>query len=153
MNLCNNCRIETINPKYCSRSCAAKINNLVPKRKRRTNLCATCSLPAEPSRKFCNACFLQEPKDMTLKDAMYDHLHKSSAFALIRSRARAATKDRVQKCAHCGYSRHVQCCHIKAIKDFPLNALVSVVNHPDNLILLCPNCHWELDHPSIHTAP
>ena len=46
----------------------------------------------------------------------------------------------------CGYDKHVECCHIKAVSDFPDTALLGEVNAPGNLVLLCRNCHWELDH-------
>ena len=49
-------------------------------------------------------------------------------------------------CAHCGYDKHVEICHIKAIKDFDDSALISEINSKENLIALCPNCHWEFDH-------
>lgn len=51
----------------------------------------------------------------------------------------------VYKCAVCGYDKHVEICHKKAIKDFPDTALLSEINSTDNLIALCPNCHWEFD--------
>lgn len=84
---------------------------------------------------------------MTIKEAMYEvgHLHRSSVYSKIRSRARKVCKDREQKCSKCSYDKHVETCHIRGISDFPEDTLISVVNAPENLILLCPNCHWELD--------
>jgi hypothetical protein len=49
-------------------------------------------------------------------------------------------------CKACGYSHHVQICHIREIKDFPDSALISEINAITNLAALCPNHHWELDH-------
>lgn len=48
-------------------------------------------------------------------------------------------------CAYCGYSLHVELCHIKPISSFPDSALLSEVNSRKNNIQLCRNCHWELD--------
>jgi len=48
-------------------------------------------------------------------------------------------------CRQCGYSLHVDICHVKDIKDFPDTALVKEMNHPDNLVALCKNHHWEFD--------
>jgi hypothetical protein len=48
-------------------------------------------------------------------------------------------------CARCGYSNHVEICHLKPIKDFEDSDLLVKVNDKSNLVLLCPNCHWELD--------
>lgn len=51
-----------------------------------------------------------------------------------------------KSCANCGYSIHIEVCHIRGINDFPQSAKLAEVNSIDNLIGLCPNCHWELDH-------
>lgn len=50
-----------------------------------------------------------------------------------------------KKCAICGYERHYEVCHIKAVSDFDDNALIAEINNIDNLIALCPNHHWEYD--------
>jgi predicted restriction endonuclease len=49
-------------------------------------------------------------------------------------------------CAVCGYGKFIEICHIRPIQDFPEDTPISVVNDLRNLIALCPNCHWELDH-------
>lgn len=49
-------------------------------------------------------------------------------------------------CRNCGYDKHVEICHIRAINTFPDDTPISVVNDLANLVALCPNCHWELDH-------
>ena len=54
-----------------------------------------------------------------------------------------------QDCYLCGYNKHTQICHIKPICSFPLDALVSEINHIGNLVALCPNHHWELDNGHI----
>lgn len=53
--------------------------------------------------------------------------------------------DREKVCAICGFDVYVECCHIKAIVDFPLETQVKDVNTPTNLIYLCPNHHKMLD--------
>ena len=37
------------------------------------------------------------------------------------------------------------CCHIRAISEFPADATVAEVNADENILVLCPNCHWEFD--------
>lgn len=64
----------------------------------------------------------------------------------VAEHARSVTAKRTRVCRTCGYDKFVQCCHIKAVAKFPRDTLVAVVNHPENLVLLCPNCHWEFDH-------
>ena len=152
MNICLNCQKETINPKFCNRSCAASYNNKVkPKRQKEIKLCIICGKPAKQYNnsnrmsKYCEECTLTLVKDYTLKEAIYIQHHKSSAFALVRSRARKEMNKLPQICMKCGYSKHVEVCHIKPISSFSDDTLLSVVNSRFNIIQLCRNCHWELD--------
>ena len=144
MNYCKHCGEQTENPSFCSRSCAAKENNKTPKRKARQRFCKCCGAAVPSTRTKCDECLL--PKDITLEQATYTRHHKSSAFALVRSRARASVKHREQVCESCGYKKHVEVCHITPISSYPSETLLSVINSADNLLLLCPNCHWEYDH-------
>lgn len=48
-------------------------------------------------------------------------------------------------CERCGYDKHINVCHIKALKDCSMKELLKNINSFDNLIGLCPNCHWEFD--------
>ena len=83
---------------------------------------------------------------MTLDKAIYKKHHRSSAYGLVRIRARAyAKKLGFKSCSKCGYDKHVEIAHIKPISSFPLTALVSEINNKDNIMPLCPNCHWEFD--------
>lgn len=70
-----------------------------------------------------------------------------SARTSIRKLAQKSFEDsgKPYKCAICGYTKHVEIAHIKAVSDFDDDALVSEINNPNNLIGLCPNHHWEYD--------
>lgn len=153
---CINCDRETSNPKFCSQSCSASYNNRINPKRRRKSLCAKprCNAITKSSQHpLCDAHWreYQQTKkatrdtSQTIKDIMYTRHHKSSAFALIRGRARAQLKH--GPCQKCGYGKHTEVCHIKAIADFPITTKIAVVNHPSNLMRLCRNCHWEFDHP------
>jgi hypothetical protein len=145
MGNCFKCKIKTSNPKFCSRSCSASYNNSVSPKRKRENQCFKCKKPIVSSRKYCEVCRTY-PEDITLKQAIYTRHHKSSAYALVRARARAViAKHGVSKCQKCSYSKHVEAAHIKAISSFDEETLLSAINHPSNLISLCPNCHWEFD--------
>lgn len=50
-----------------------------------------------------------------------------------------------KQCVCCGYDKHFEVAHIKAVSDFEDDALISEINNEDNLIALCPNHHWEYD--------
>jgi hypothetical protein len=87
---------------------------------------------------------------MTLGEATYTRGHKSSAFCFVRSRARVSEKFCNSSCCErCGYTKHIECCHIKPISSFSIDTMISEINKPENLIILCPNCHWEFDHQNI----
>ena len=49
------------------------------------------------------------------------------------------------KCLSCGYSKHVEICHIKGISKHDDDTPISKINDLKNLITLCRNHHWELD--------
>lgn len=151
---CLNCGIGTTNPKFCSRRCSAIWTNKTYPKRTTNKKCIICGDKVKSYRH--NRCELhwneyKENKhlDITLIEhtSRYPHLHKSSTFASVRSYARSLYKDLLkQPCAKCGYSKHVELAHIKAISDFPMSATMREVNAKDNVIQLCPNCHWEMDH-------
>jgi 5-methylcytosine-specific restriction endonuclease McrA len=148
MNICKQCEKETKNPSFCSRSCSAVYNNKISPKRQLAGSCYSCSCPIRSTRKFCKPCWKQETaaKDMTLDEASYLNHHRSSCFALVRSRAREIFRKANKECSNCGYKKHVEVCHIKSISSFSPDTLLSVINSKDNLVLLCPNCHWEFDH-------
>lgn len=147
MKNCDNCGKETTNPRFCSKSCAAiKTNKEYPKRKPEGN-CAGCSQSIKSSRKYCKLCFpIYYCKDITLDEAIYSKHYRSNAYSLIRNRARnLMLREGHNSCSQCGYNKHVEIGHKKPISSFEGNTLLSVINHKDNLLVLCPNCHWEYD--------
>lgn len=79
-----------------------------------------------------------------LKDYV-KHARGSNRYGYVRQHARKVTSSRKQQCEKCTYDLHVETCHITPICDFDENEYIDVVNDPSNLILLCPNCHWEHD--------
>jgi len=72
--------------------------------------------------------------------------HPSWANAHIRGFARSWLKHlTVLPCKNCGYSKHVELCHIKPVASYPDTATLSEINDESNVIQLCRNCHWEFD--------
>ena len=49
-------------------------------------------------------------------------------------------------CQVCGYTPHVELAHIHPVAGFPLTATLAAINDPQNILVLCPNHHWEFDH-------
>ena len=148
---CLTCSTPTKNPKFCSRSCAATYNNKLTPRRKPKKICVcscgvTIGLQARVGRRTrCDKCtpsFI----NYSLKEALdCSDGHRSTLHSRIRNHARSQARLRVQECEECGYSKHVEICHVKPISSFPVTALVSEINHNDNLKILCPNHHWELD--------
>ena len=72
--------------------------------------------------------------------------HASWANSHVRAFNRSWNKELTKRpCQNCGYNKHVELAHIKAVSTFPNEALLSEINGPSNVIPLCPNCHWEFD--------
>jgi len=150
MNSCLKCGSPT-KTKFCSRSCSASYNNRVKPKRKPEHKCIDCGKPITAKRARCREHYLiwkqeQVVKDMTLSEAIYTNHHRSSAYALVRSRARSLFKKLgIDTCECCGYNKHVEIAHKKAVSTFEGDTLISVINSKENLMALCPNCHWEYD--------
>ena len=159
MPYCNCCQAKTTNLKYCSKSCAAKINNkLTPKRTtEKQNLCLECSkklsrYKGQRKTQLCFKCFknnkikttcLKTKKQMT--EFSYNVAHK---YQKIREHAKRYAKQNnwiIKICEKCGYDKHTELCHIRPISTFLENFTLEEINCKTNIIFLCPNCHWEFD--------
>lgn len=153
---CPVCSTLTTNPKYCSKSCAAKRNNsLHPKRILRP--CPECGKSRSDYKKSkCMECHLKTEKQRsiyryntwTLGEMRGDgSVNFNCRYPYIRTMSRKAYKDsgRPMKCLVCDYSLHVDIAHIRDVKSYPDSATVAEVNNLDNLIALCKNHHWEFD--------
>ena len=152
MNNCLHCGTITANAKYCSRSCANRVNGgLFPSRKRLARQCKHCGTELKTRRTTCDRC---NPSFVDWQTVSLQQL-KSKALqqyaAQIRSLARVAYRksSRPKACALCSYNMHYEVCHIKPIRNFLPNDSVAIVNALDNLVALCPNHHWEFDHGKI----
>ena len=96
----------------------------------------------------CNSNYL-DWNTTTLAD-MKENCTSGSFHGKIRCKSRTVYKksNKPKCCAVCGYDKHYDVCHIKALKDFSLDATLAEVNHIDNLVAMCPNHHWEHDNIS-----
>lgn len=155
--ICKQCNNEFLfnyhNQLFCSSSCSSTYNNSKRKKKK---LCIICKNVVEKYAKYCNSCRFTRSFEKNNK-ADYSQIsledlkakYSLSAYhAKLRGHARSqyAKSKKPMKCKNCDYDLHVDICHVRDIKDFPLDTKVSVVNHIDNLIALDKRCHWEYDH-------
>lgn len=164
---CNNCnksfkkensQIKISKTHYCTRSCAAKKNNSLPKRTRKQRSCKHCNkditeLPY--ARVVCEKCKVDKPYKLksqilaekrTVAELKTMSEGKSRPWTdIVRSFSRSWFPSAGKQCLNCGYDKHVELCHIRPISDFPDDTIITDINNLDNIIYLCPNCHWELD--------
>ena len=149
----SNCNNKTNNPKFCSRSCSVTFyNKKRPKRKRKKYTCRICGIEVPGRRVLCdkhNPQIIAWSK-LTLKDIIYSYNQKygaSNRYTRIRDHAKNTyiNSNRPKYCEKCGYEYHYHVCHIKPIHMFNLDTPISIINDLNNLMALCPNCHWELD--------
>lgn len=138
--------------KFCNRSCAAIYNNT--HREKKKYYCEKCgTLIAEgfnnyTGRRLCDDC---NPNKMDWSKITYGEAKTKRTYQVnsrIRELARTAYEksDKPKKCVHCGYDKYYEIHHIKNISSFDDSTPVSEINNLDNLIALCPNCHWEIEH-------
>ena len=150
---CKNCNKTTIKTNadikksksgflFCSRSCAGEYNNkLIPKRIK-TRTCKYCSKLLHSSTLCIDHYIERETNINKLKTIKKKDIESSK----IRSYNREWNKDLSKKsCAKCGYNRHVELAHIKAVSEFCDETEIGVINNPSNILPLCPTCHWEFD--------
>ena len=145
---CGNCGKLTKNPKFCTSNCAATKNNKEhPKRKRKECICKICNTAScQNKRTICDDCKTNF-NNLTLKELRFKAPYGGNQFNYIRMNARSLCQEQIKAgCKKCGYNKHVHVCHIIPVASFPDTATVKEINSKDNLIVLCPNCHWELDH-------
>jgi hypothetical protein len=162
---CKNCNIEfekvqsqikRTKNHFCSRSCGAIYNNTISPKRSHNNSCRICGKRTEKSKAvYCDGCrpnhCLIPCSEKTIGDIKKNQ--QQGKYSPIRNHARNLMKNFPMVCKLCGYSKHVECCHIKAISEFSDDTKLSIVNSLENLILLCRNCHWEFDHGIVKITP
>ncbi len=140
---------------FCSRSCSASFNNTKKPKRKLTRTCVECSEVVFTYRhmrcekhhniykqnKYINKTIGEYRSKLSVKGK-----HPSWLNSHVRLFAKSWNKDLLKlPCAKCNYTRHVELAHIKGISTYPDSELLSVVNAKENLIALCPTCHWEFD--------
>lgn len=150
---CLQCSKETTNPKFCSRSCAATFNNKKQPKRRLEQRCKLCQELCTRERTYCQTCwkdlvhtrFINSLQHKTLNDLHSKRMYQINSVVRAYARRIYNKSTKPKCCTICNYSKHYEVCHIKAINSFAGTTLISEINSLDNLIALCPNCHWELD--------
>ncbi len=146
---CKECNEPTGNPKFCSRSCSATFNNRKHPKREPEGTCASCGTSVPTRYTYCNPCWQDRLIDwdsLTIGEARKSGAnHGRARYARRVLRKDYIASGRPMECLECGYSLHVDICHIKDCKDFPDKTPMSIVNSLDNVVALCKNHHWEFD--------
>lgn len=127
---CLNCTSETSNKKFCSRSCAASVNNKGKgqKRKKKPAACPRCNSPG--SDRICDSCNRRNPT--FYKNKIWNELTRDDW------RRRRLIEERGIGCEMCFGTEWLG-------KPIPVEVDHIDGNHNNNEItnvrLLCPNCH------------
>jgi len=158
------------NPQFCGHSCSAKNSNKVsPKRHADDILCkGKCGKNLGKywinKREYCEECLviLNNRKSIVKKNlgdrtfeeylSNYKFRDRANRYTAIRQNAKKTMeRSGIKKCCkNCGYDKHAEVCHIKGISTFQKTCFISEINSLDNLVYLCPNCHWEYDHKMLN---
>lgn len=153
--LCVGCQTE-FEPKsktniYCSESCKRSVT-MKNWRKNNKKVCPSCGSTMCYKAKLCKLCNNGTTECMESTIAEYQLMpsikdkHPSWVSHHIRLFAKSwNTHLKGKPCENCGYDKHTEFCHITAISSFDKDTKLSVVNGESNLVILCPNCHWEFD--------
>jgi hypothetical protein len=155
---CLHCNAITKNAKYCSRKCAATVNGKVFAKRKTKKVCIICGekvmswrhnrcrVHNAEYREHAAVSFRNHTIEEYINRPSVKNKHPSWKNSHIRAFANSWHKTlKRQPCKNCGYSKHVELAHIKGVSSFPKTATLGEVNHSNNLLPLCPNCHWEFD--------
>ncbi len=137
--------------KYCSRSCSTKAMHAEGRARAREptsglytriRICGGCGEDYQTSgsaRKYCTPCW-------EVRKTIRDGRRKGDVLRReIAAHASHRARKFIRKCSECGYDPHVEVCHVRAVTDFPPEATLDEINATSNLVMLCPNHHWEFD--------
>lgn len=98
---------------------------------------------------------LPEVLSRTKGELLSDRKNYQSYRSTVRKWAEKIYKENNSecKCVICGYDKHIEIAHIKAVSDFDDDATIAEINNINNLIGLCPNHHWEFDNGLLDISP
>ncbi len=160
---CKHCGKETYKPLkqirkfenlFCSRKCASLFQ--WKDHTKIINKCSKCNknIHIRNISGICQDCLFNINKEklgnMTLQEFQNQNSVKNKHPSWINSNVRNLCRSwnfnlSNLPCQNCGYDKHVEFAYIKAISEFSLDTKINIINDSKNILMLCPNCHWEFD--------
>jgi len=148
-SICLNCGKETPNPKFCSRSCAATINNKMSPKRQPQGKCVYCSKKIKTSNLYCSEECLNL-KRIERKEERRVKLKEKLSFR--KRRKLLAIELKGGECYCCGYKTcptALEFHHLdRGTKDFGIasksSSLEALKKELEKCILVCANCHREI---------
>jgi len=138
MNTCQKCGNETINPKYCSKSCSVSANNSKTPKRIRTYKELTCQ--------YC-----QTPYYRTRVKSDYCSNKCKSLHKFQTGNYSANSPTLIKKVLVSLFGNQCSICKIQDVwNNQPMVMVLDHIdgnssnNNPDNLRLVCPNCDSQL---------
>lgn len=142
---------------FCCRSCAAKYNNRVYKKKTKSekdDVCPICGNKKTPGSKVCSDCEKKRRTSLKRERTLGYYISKSGDMKYLTHRCQSIRKDarifmeteskQEKVCAYCHnheFDDILEVHHIKGILSFDLDAKIKDINNDENLVWLCPNHH------------
>ena len=141
--LCLECKSETKNPKFCSRSCSATYNNRSGKYNRRKleGNCKKCNIEIRSSRSYCDECYSNSVMhDLKIPLWLNREWRGGTDTGLSKIIRNYLLKKENYSCQGCRFN----------VMHPDDGKTILEINHingngtdhsPENLEVLCPNCH------------
>lgn len=144
---CKNCNEvftskKSENRTFCSKSCASSFNNRL-RRAGNERFCEHCDLKLQKRQKrFCNAyCSGQEIKQKLINNWLNgDYKSVNVKEGLSRTIRKFLIEKNNHKCEECGWDKINPSTGVCPLEIDHING-DSTDNSPENLKVLCPNCH------------
>jgi 5-methylcytosine-specific restriction endonuclease McrA len=139
--LCLTCKFETSNPKFCSRSCAARYNNTISPKRSQEGKCKACGVVTQSSRTYCQDCWSNSARSESMvREWLSGEWSGGTDKGLSVTIRSYLIEQADNKCSSCGF------CKVHPDD----GATILEINHingdgtdhrKENLEVLCPNCH------------
>lgn len=139
--LCDSCKKETTNPKFCSRSCAAKVNNNLAPKRIAGGSCKTCMVQIRKNRTFCKTCWNRRDQRKNERIQSWKSGLWSGGSTYLSKTIRSYLLEKSNfSCQKCGFSAFHSVDGKTILEINHINGNGSD-HRPENLEVLCPNCH------------